>query len=435
MRIAYLAAGAAGMYCGSCIHDNTVAAALLRLGHEVALLPTYTPLKTDETDVSGHRVFYGAVNVYLQQKLGFFRHTPRLVDWLLDRPALLNFVSRFAASTNARELGELTVSMLEGEQGHQAKELDKLVDWLAEDYRPQLVHLTNSMFLGMARRIKERVGVPVVVGLVGEDLFLEDLIEPYRSRAFELLAERAADADAFIAPSRYYAAKMSSLLRVPLERVRVVPLGLQLEPHREGDLGLGARDGATMGFLARICPEKGFHLVVGAFLGLAHQPGFERLKLKAAGWLGAKDTAFFEEQQARVADAGLADRFAYLGEVDLAGKVSFLRSLDLMVLPTVYRESKGLPVLEALANAVPVVVPRHGSFVELVAATGGGLLVDPGSSYGLESAITALLEDPARRRALGAAGREAVLARFGDDAMARGMESIYQTVIGGDRNA
>ena len=86
MRLAYIAAGAGGMYCGSCIHDNTLAAALMRRGVDVALIPTYTPLRTDEESVSLDRVFYGGINVFLQEKLGFFRHTPRFVDWLFDRP-------------------------------------------------------------------------------------------------------------------------------------------------------------------------------------------------------------------------------------------------------------------------------------------------------------------------------------------------------------
>ena len=304
MRIAYVAAGAAGMYCGSCIHDNTVAAALMRQGHEVALIPTYTPLRTDEQDVSVHRVFYGAINVYLQQKLGLFRHTPRFLDRLLDRPALLSWVSRFSASTSARELSDLTLSVLEGEDGHQAKELEKLVGWLATDYRPDVVHLTNSMFLGMVRRIRREVGVPVLVSVQGEDLFLDDLGEPYRTRAVAALARRAGDADLYLAPSRYYAAAMSEMLGVDPGRMRVVPLGIRLDGHRDGDLGLERRDGSTIGYLARICPEKGFHLLVEAFLRLAREPGRERLTLRAAGYLGEKDRPFLERLTERVARCG-----------------------------------------------------------------------------------------------------------------------------------
>src|SRR5262249_26334232 len=122
MRIAYITAGAAGMYCGSCMHDNTLAAALIAQGHDALLIPTYTPIRTDEADVSQKRVFFGGINVYLQQKLALFRHTPWVLDRLLDARRLLNWVSRFAVKTQAEDLGELTVSMLKGEHGNQRKE-------------------------------------------------------------------------------------------------------------------------------------------------------------------------------------------------------------------------------------------------------------------------------------------------------------------------
>jgi len=98
MRITYLTAGAAGMYCGTCLQDNTLAAALRARGCDVLLVPLYTPIRTDETDVSLDRVFYGGINVYLQQKSALFRHTPWLFDRLLDLPALLRWATGRAVS-------------------------------------------------------------------------------------------------------------------------------------------------------------------------------------------------------------------------------------------------------------------------------------------------------------------------------------------------
>src|SRR5947209_12798212 len=144
MKIAYITAGAAGMYCGSCMHDNTLVAALHALGHDATLLPTYTPIRTDEVDVSEHRVFFGGINVYLQQKSGLFRHTPWFLDRLLDWPRLLRWVSRFAVKTQPERLGDLTISMLRGEHGYQRKELAKLVRWLKHEVKPEVVNLTNA---------------------------------------------------------------------------------------------------------------------------------------------------------------------------------------------------------------------------------------------------------------------------------------------------
>src|SRR5206468_435458 len=133
MRIAYITAGAAGMFCGSCLHDNTLVSALIAQGHDALLVPTYTPIRTDETDVSRGPVFFGGVNVYLEQKVPLFRRTPWFLDRLLNARWLLRWVSRFAAKTRAEELGELALSMLRGQHGFQRKEIDKLVYWLEHD--------------------------------------------------------------------------------------------------------------------------------------------------------------------------------------------------------------------------------------------------------------------------------------------------------------
>ncbi|MFN7961435.1 MAG: glycosyltransferase family 4 protein [Thermoanaerobaculia bacterium] len=430
MRIAYIASGAAGMYCGSCLHDNTLGGALSRLGHEVALLPTYTPIRTDEEAVAQPRIFYGAVNVYLQQVAPWFRSAPGWLHRLLDRPSLLSWVGRFAGSTDAHQLGALTESVLAGEHGHQAHELELLVAWLKEEFRPEVVHLTNSLFLGMARRLREELGVPVVVGLAGEDLFLDGLIEPYQSRVRELLRERAKDADAFLAPSRYYAGTMSELLAVPAEKIAVVPLGLSLTPHLATEPAGPPKDGRTLGFFARLCPEKGLHLLVDAFRQLAREPGREDLRLCLAGYLGPRDRAYVDRLLAGLAQDGLSHRCELVGEVDLGGKIRFLRSLDVMALPTVYQESKGLSALEAMANGVPVVLPRHGSFPEMMAATDGGLLVDPHSVESLARGIATLLDDAELARRLGEQGREAVAARFGDREMALATAAVYRRLTG-----
>ena len=67
MKIVYLAAGAGAMYCGSCLHGNTLAAALCAAGHDCLLAPLYTPLHTDEENVGIRRVAFGGINVSLQQ--------------------------------------------------------------------------------------------------------------------------------------------------------------------------------------------------------------------------------------------------------------------------------------------------------------------------------------------------------------------------------
>ncbi|MDH3523139.1 MAG: glycosyltransferase family 4 protein [Acidobacteriota bacterium] len=426
MRIAYLAAGAGGMYCGSCIHDNAAAAALQQLGHEVALLPTYTPLRTDEEGVSDPQLFYGAVGVYLRHRSGFFRRLPRPLARLLDRRGLIRWAARVGGATDPAGLGGLTLDVLRGERGAQSAELDRLVEWLAASFRPDVVQITNSLLLGLARRIKERLGVPVIVGLQGEDLFIEQLAEPARGLVVAELRARAADADLFLAPSRYYARHMAGLLGQDPSRMRVVPLGIRLDGHGEPAVEPGRPP--TIGYLARVCPEKGLHRLVDAFLGLAAMPGSEA-RLRVAGYLGARDRDYWQAQHRRLAEAGLGARVDFLGEIGRDEKIRFLRSLDVLCVPSTYREAKGLYALEALANGVPVVLPDHGSLPELVADTGGGVLVPPDSTAELVAALRRLLDDPEERRRLGRQGRQGVHARRGAAAMARATAEVYHELV------
>lgn len=427
-RITYITAGAAGMFCGSCMHDNTLVAALARQGHDALLVPTYTPIRTDEPNVSQKRVFFGGINVFLQQKLGLFRHTPWFLDRLLDAPRLLRWVSRFAARTQAQDLGDLTVSMLQGEHGYQRKEVAKLVRWLSREIRPQLIHLTNALISGMVPEIKRQLDVPILCELQGDDIYLESLPEPYRGKSLALIRAHCREIDGFLATCGYYADFMADYFAIPRERIHVVYPGLDLRGH--GAPRPPRQDQAfTIGYFARICPEKGLHVLMEAFRILRQTPGTERCRLHVSGWLGDNNRAYFDDLCKQLKEAGLADSFQHTESPDHESKVRFLRELDVLSVPTVYREPKGLYVLEALANGVPVVQPRHGSFPELIEATGGGLLVQPEDAHDLARALLQLFQNASHAEELGRKGKEAVHSRFHADAMARATMDVYSRYV------
>jgi glycosyltransferase involved in cell wall biosynthesis len=428
MRIAYITAGAAGMYCGSCLHDNTLAAALLELGEDVILVPTYTPLRTDEPDVSIDRVFFGGINVYLQEKVPPFRHTPWWMDRLLDNPALLNSLSGRAGSVDPKNLGDLTVSMLRGESGNQRKEVEKLVHWLLTDIKPDVIHLSNSMQLGMVRTIRERGGPPVVCQLSGEDLFLEKLPPRHYERAREELRERAAEVDAFVALNYYYADFMANYLAIDRARIHVIHHGLNLVGH-----GTRTEKGPTapkiIGFLARICAEKGLHIFIEACERLARRTDVPRFFVRWAGYEGEADREYHWKILSRMIPGGELAHWKYMGELDRNKKIAFLQSLDIFSTPTVYPESKGLPALEAMANAVPVVLPDHGGFTEMIADTRGGLLHRPLDPADLAEKIANLLRDPVRATQLGLNGQLAIHDRYHAAAMARQTVTLYRQIL------
>jgi len=427
MKIVYLAAGAAGMYCGSCLHDNTLAAALLKLGEDILLVPTYTPLRTDEENVSDSRLFFGGINVYLQQRSPIFRHTPWFFDSLLDRPGVLTWATRGGPSLEAERLGDLTVSMLEGEHGRQSKEVRKLGHWLSSESKPDVVHLSNAMLLGMAREVR-KLDVPIVCSLSGEDIFLEKLAEPHYSRARAALRERAAEVESFVALNHYYADFMAEYLDVPRARISVIPHGLNLDGH-------GARKGSpdgvfTIGYFARISPEKGLHNLIAAAERLHGMAGLPPFRIRAAGYLAALDRPYLETIENRVATWNRPGAFSYAGELTRAEKISFLQSLEVMCLPTVYRESKGIPVLEAWANEVAVVVPDHGTFPELVSQSGGGVLYKADDVPALAAALADLLRHPQQAVELGRRGKQSIEQNFTAHSMAHQHIELYRRISG-----
>ena len=426
LRIAYLAAGAGGMICGSCIHDNALVRAFQQQGHNALLLPIYTPLRTDEQNVSYGRVFYGAVNIYLEQKLPLWSRAPAGLRRLLDNPRLLARLTRSVGATDARQLGELALSMVRGEAGRQLAELQGLAKWLADEFQPEVVHLTNSMLLGMVHHLREVLPRALIVcGLQGEDLFLEDLEEPHRSQVLAEMRRRVREVDVLVAPNNYYAATMTELLDLPPSRIDVARLGIDLEGH--GNRTAEPEESPLiMGYLARMCPEKGFHLAAEAFKELSDRMGPGRVRFRAAGYLGGRDRTYFELQRRRIADWGLAPHFEWLGEVDRREKIDLLHSLHVLVLPTVYREAKGLPALEAMANGVPAVLPDHGAFPEMLEMTGGGTLVPPGDVPALASAVEELAGDAARREQLGRSGIQGVRRHYTAQQMASDTLASYR---------
>lgn len=434
LKIAYITAGAAGMFCGSCMHDNTLARALCRQpGVECLLIPTYTPIRTDEENVSVDRVFLGGVTVYLEEKFPLFRYVPAFLTRFLDQPWLIRWLAARAVGTDAADLGSLTISMLRGTDGHQRREVRQLCRWLAEHVRPDVVILTNMLIAGCVPALRAELNVPVLVTLQGDDIFLDSLPEPFRSRAFAEIRRLVPAVDGFLVNSRFYGEYMAGYFGLRSETIHRVPLGLDMtdfaaaspEPAPE------AARPPTVGYLARLAPEKGLHLLVDAFLRLKRIPGMESTQLAIAGWLGAHRQAFADEQFARLRAAGLSESFTYAGSVDRAGKVRFLRGIDVLSVPTVYREPKGLFVLEALAAGVPVIEPDHGAFPELLAATGGGWLVPPNDPEALASSLARLLANVERRRQLGEQGRASVQQCFHADAMAKAVLEVVRQFVPG----
>lgn len=426
------------MYCGSCLRDNATASALVELGEDVVLVPLYTPLRVDEASISEKQVFLNGIEVYLHERLPFLRRPRGVLRRLLGSQWILRAVSRFALSTNPGELGRLTVSMLRGEEGNQHRLLTELIDWIMQEVSPDVIHLSNSLISGFARELKRRLRRPIVCGLQGEVLFLHGLPEPYRAQALQLLRECSPHIDRFTASSGHEADLMAEQVGLDRAKIEVIWPGVRVEDFADAPLPesrtapavatADSRRPLSIGFFARMAPEKGFHILAQAFLQLCESGEFPGLRLKAAGYLGGKDLRYVADIRRALTRHGLGNRVEIWGTVERADKLRFFREIDVFSVPTEFAEPKGIFILEALGNGVPVVEPRHGAFPELLEATGGGLLYPAGDAVGLAGALGELLRNEALRRRLGEAGRQAVQTRFTRRRMVEDVRAVYRQV-------
>jgi glycosyltransferase involved in cell wall biosynthesis len=429
-RIVYLTAGAGGMFCGSCMHDNALAKAMHAEGWDLTLVPFYTPIRTDEADVSVDRVFFGGINVYLQQKIPLFRFLPSFLDRFLDNPKLIRRVTSKAIETDAKMLGSLALSVLKGAEGNQRKEVKRINRWLVDDFQPDLVVISNILVAGFVPTFKKLRDIPVLVTLQGDDVFLDATPEPYRAKCFEQIKKISEHVDGYIVHSEFFADYMSEYFDLDRSKIHVTPLGVNTDDFAEFvPVQPKTAEQKTIAYLARLAPEKGLHNLVDAFIELKKKPDTEQVRLQVAGWLGKDNEEYAAKQWKRLDEAGLQGSYEYLGSIDRERKLDFLRGVTVLSVPTDFQEPKGLFVLEALAAGVPVVQPSHGSFPEILNQTQGGLLFEPGDASDLASKLLDLLSDADRRHGLASSGQKSVHSNRCHTRMAQQTGEVFQQYL------
>jgi glycosyltransferase involved in cell wall biosynthesis len=318
----------------------------------------------------------------------------------------------------------MTVSMLKGADGYQRKEIDKMIGWLRTESRFDAVTLPFTLLISLARPIKDALGVPIACTLQGEDLFLENLQEPWKSQSVDLIRRQLNGVDLYIAVSDYYRTFMSQYFGIAIDRIRTVPLGIRFDGHSPQPVRRAAP--YTIGFFARIAPEKGLHVLADAYHRLRAMPGVPDTRLVAGGYLLDEHRGYLTEVERQLGSWGLGSHFRYVGAPDRAGKIALLQSFDVLSVPSVYQEPKGLFLLEAMANGIPVVQPAHGAFPEIIDKTGGGIPVPPGDVDALARALFDLLVDREKAARLGKGGAEGVRRHYGIDQMVAAAERAYE---------
>jgi glycosyltransferase involved in cell wall biosynthesis len=427
MKIVNIVPGFGGtFYCGNCLRDSAYVNSLRAMGHDAITLPMYLPLtrngKSPDEEVP---VFYGAVNIYLKQQFPLFRHMPAWMETLFDSKPLLKFAAKKSGSTRAHGLEKLTESMLLGQKGYQNHELERLVDFLKNLQKPDIVHFSNALLLGMAEQIREEVKVPVIFSLQDEDVWVDAMEESWRERIWKLMAEKSRDVDAFIAVSSWFAGMMQQKMKIPSDKIHIVHIGVKPENYIYSS---PATSPLAIGYLSRICEENGFEILVDAFILLKKDPQFKELKLKVTGGMTGDDKPFFHRQLKKMEENNLLRDIEIQNEFTTDDLKDFFKSLSVLSVPVLKGEAFGLYQVEALASGVPLVQPDLGAFPEIILTSGGGVIYSPNTAMALAAKLKEVLSDQKQLQYMSISGRKAVEERFNCSALTQKMIDIYHQI-------
>lgn len=428
MKITYIVPGFGGVfYCGNCLRDSSFSRSLREIGHDAITLPLYLPHSIEEfVNQPETPVFYGAVNIYLKQNFRLFRKMPRWLYNFFNSPSILKFAARKSSSTRATGLEEMTISMLNGTEGYQKEELEQLVAYLRDVEKPDIVHLSNALLLGLAKRIKKELGVPVFCSLQDEDVWVDDMSGPYAEKVWKLMGEKAADVDAFISVSHYFARFMKETMKIPEEKIHVVHIGVDPAAYKAFSPTIHP---PVIAYLSRMNEENGFGLLVDAFIKLKEKPEFSNARLKISGGKTGDDHQFINLQTKKLLAAGCMDSVEFVDDFRTSNLSEFFKDVSILSVPVLKGEAFGLYMLEALASGIPLVQPDLGAFSEIIQATGGGVVYSPNSPEELSATLSKVLSDPERLLSMSQSGRKAVETIFNTKNSTERIVTVYKTAI------
>ena len=426
MNIIQIIPGSGGsFYCGNCLRDSKYVDALRDQGHQVVKIPMYLPLFADEHDITDIPIFYGAISTYLKQVYPIFRKAPKWVDKLLNSKPMMKIAASMAGSTRAKGLEDMTISMLLGEQGEQKEELDKMVNWISEHCKPDIIHISNALLLGLAKKLKDKIGVPIVCSLQDEDVWVDAMHPKFQQNIWDLMHDRAEDVDALVAVSNYFAEAMKKKMNLSSEKLHTFYLGVDSGDYK---YILPKEKPRNVGYISRMCYENGFDIVVDAFIELKKKSGFDDVKLITTGGSTGDDNKFIKEQKKKIRENHLTDFFKILPEYENEAEHEFFKQVVLISVPVRIGEAFGMYLLESMASGVPVVQPALGAFPEIVEISGGGVNYMPNTPAKLCETWTGLLTNPDKLEELSLSGFEGTKEKFNIHNHAAEIIGLYETL-------
>ncbi len=426
MQIVHIVPGSGGsFYCGNCLRDSEYIQGLKRAGVEVVKVPMYLPIFADEHDIEEVPVFYGAISLYLKHSFPALRKAPGWLDKILNSGPALRFAAGMAGSTNPRGLEGMTISMLLGETGEQKKELEHLVDWLEHHSKADVIHLSNALLIGLARRIKERLDVKVVCTLQDEDVWVNAMDEDFKIQTWDLMKERARDVDAFFAVSDYFAKEMQPILDIPDEKLFVHHITIDPADYTYQN---ASEKPLNVGYISRMCEDNGLEVLVDAFILLRKDSKWRGVKLVITGGSTGENDKFVKSIKKKIKDAGLENEVEFHKDFE-DGRHEFFKKVSMVSVPVLQGEAFGLYLLESMASGVPVVQPALGAFPEIIKKSGGGIVYEPNTPEKLSEALSQMLSDTDKLNELSEKGRQGVEEKFNVHQEAKDVVARYSELL------
>ena len=425
MKIVYLITGSGGsFYCGNCYRDMLFLKAIRKVpGITSSAIPLYLP--PDKTNIDSgldKHVFFGAISMYIREKIPIFRNMPSFLDKIFDATPLLKLAARQAGTTRTEGLEELTLHMIEGDNAFRSKEVERLVNYLSRDGKPDIIHLSNALILGLARQLKKRMNVKIVCSLLNEDDWIDEMVEPYKSDAWKLIAREAEHVDTFVTPSNYYKELFLSKTGLSGSNILVVPLGI--EPEKNPFPKKESTD-PSIGYFCRVSYMNGFDKLVDAFLELK-SGDFPDLTLHVCGGFTGDDKSFIADQIRKIRESGFKSSVRIYPEFQGTRKSEFFNNVDVISVPVRKHDGYGLYILEANGAGIPVVEPATGAFSEIIDTTKGGITYFPDNGVELVAALKRVLIDKNLRKQFSEHGRSGVLQKLSLEKMAEGLYEAYK---------
>ncbi len=427
MKVVYIIPGSGDkFYCENCMRDLPLVREMEKQGVETSIIPLYLPLFIDEDPISDG-VFYGAVNIYLKEKFRLFRKQPEFLRRFFDSRFLLKLAAGMSGATSAEGLEDMTISILKGDDDRQISELERLIAHLESDIKPDLIHISNALLIGLGVKLKEVLGVPLVCSLQDEDTWLDSMGGEARERAWSFLRENGKKTDIFLPVSENYKKIMERRIQLYPEQLNVVPIGIDLEKYKTGD---EPPRYPAIGYLSRLTAKFGLDILARAYIIVKKE--IPNLKLYITGGYTSEDRKFVKKVRSILLNHIRKGDVVFINDFDIQNRNYFFNSISLLSVPLIDGEAFGTYQIEAMACGVPVLQPHIGAFPEIISNTGGGTTYFPNTPEQLAIELISMLSDREKLTSLGLAGRDRVRDLYSIEKMATSVRGVYNNLLGNE---